>query len=438
MDLAGTYEKTQLIGNGDVQVWRGRNRATGNQVLLHQFTGNGRLLHLAVRYLLNRPPDSPLLAMGELPEGTCLVTNYDLELLDITAWLEATLLANRAAPGPQATPVPPPQFLLPLLPPLLLRNRHNSARGLSRPRGSTGPLPSRARRWNPRPKPPSENQPGEFTRAFQLPGSAGSSSRPQDPLAGARLQNLPPVRVSLRGYFRSPDRQAIRAVPAPLDSERLQPHRLRRQPCRNGRPHRPLPGEFTRMFRPPAAATGAPWAPPADTSSGGFSVPAAPKPQPPPLLPDEPRRFEEPYKGSGAGQPSAPPVVSSPLAEPSAPPTPAGPSEYTRVIQTQRPPTPPPQSPAATSSSPVLPSPALAQAVPLPTPASVTPSMPVVPSVQAPVVPSTPSMRFPPATANAPAPTPARPRSGLSPLVILFGGLVLVALVLVLVFALRK
>ena len=340
MDLAGTYEKTQLIGNGDVQVWRGRNRATGNQVLLHQFTGNGRLLHLAVRYLLNRPPDSPLLAMGELPEGTCLVTNYDLELLDITAWLEATLLASRAAPGPQASPVPPAPVPPASVAPRryrLLRNRHNSAHGLLRPRGSTGPLPCRVRWWNPRPRPSRRRR----TNPVNSPEPSSFPVRPDPPRArrihwpASRLRNLPPLRVSLRGYFRSPERQAIPAVPAHLDSER---RRLRPPaPCRNGRPRRPLP----------------------ENSPGCFGRPR-PLPAPPGPRRATAHREASPYPPRLSPSTLCPSGGHYPLggAEPP-PPMPAGPSEYTRVIQTQRPQVPPPQSPAATSSSPVLPRPRL-------------------------------------------------------------------------------
>jgi hypothetical protein len=55
------------------------------------------------------------------------------------------------------------------------------------------------------------------------------------------------------------------------------------------------------------------------------------------------------------------------------------------------------------------------------------PSMPSAPSIAAPSIPSVPTS----------VPVPA-PRSGISPVVLLLGGLILVAVILVLIFALRK
>ena len=55
MDLAGKYEKSNLLGDGEVKVWRGRERSRGTPVLLHTFTGSPKLLLLATEYLLNRP-----------------------------------------------------------------------------------------------------------------------------------------------------------------------------------------------------------------------------------------------------------------------------------------------------------------------------------------------------------------------------------------------
>ena len=99
MDLAGKYDKTNLLGDGEVQVWRGRERSRGTPVLLHTFTGSPKLLLLATEYLLKRPPSSPLLDIGEWEGATCLVTVSELDLLDVKAWLE-----NAVASGPPAAP----------------------------------------------------------------------------------------------------------------------------------------------------------------------------------------------------------------------------------------------------------------------------------------------------------------------------------------------
>ena len=69
MDLAGKYDKSNLLGDGEVQVWRGRERSRGTPVLLHTFTGSPKLLLLATEYLLKRPPIRPC---STLANGTGL------------------------------------------------------------------------------------------------------------------------------------------------------------------------------------------------------------------------------------------------------------------------------------------------------------------------------------------------------------------------------
>ena len=198
------------------------------------------------------------------------------------------------------------------------------------------------------------------------------------------------------------------------------------------RPSTPPPppasaGEFTRLFRTQPSPN-----PPGDFSGSS----GMPKPFPSPELPPEPAA---PRMNIATG-PVAVPHQSTPSA-------PKGPGEYTRVMQTpslqslQSPPPPPP---------PASPSPASAQAVQIPisvTPPAM-PSAPSMPSVPAPPalptpqvpyvqasipVPQAPSVQAP----NVQVPAPA-PRSGISPAILLLGGLILVAVILVLIFALRR
>src|SRR6476659_9362573 len=107
MDLAGKYDKSNLLGDGEVQVWRGREKARGTPVLLHTFTGSPRLLLLATQYLLKRPTNSPLLDIGEWEGATCLVTVSELDLLDVKAWLESAIATSPAAAPEQSTSQPP-------------------------------------------------------------------------------------------------------------------------------------------------------------------------------------------------------------------------------------------------------------------------------------------------------------------------------------------
>src|SRR5689334_19088623 len=111
MDLATKYDKTNLLGDGEVKVWRGRERSRGTPVLLHTFTGNQKLLRLATEYLLRRPPSSPLLDIGEWDDATCLVTVSELDMLDVLAWLESAVAAPPVAPEPHVStgPVPIPR-----------------------------------------------------------------------------------------------------------------------------------------------------------------------------------------------------------------------------------------------------------------------------------------------------------------------------------------
>jgi hypothetical protein len=423
MDLAAKYDKTNLLGDGEVKVWRGRERSRGTPVLLHTFTGNQKLLRLATEYLLRRPPSSPLLDIGEWDDATCLVTVSELDMLDVMAWLESAVTAPIAAPEPHVStgPVPIPRADSGLV---------------TKP--ATNPSPVSAPVSSPNPSP---QGPGEFTRAFQIPRSNVPPQHMPDPLAGSG----PTPKPAGPGEF-------TRAFQLP--GSNVPPQHLP-DPMAPSGPAKPA-GEFTRLFQLPGQAGNRepakapelglppsppdfhpPTAPPAAPSVGEFTrlFRAQPNPNPPGELPPEP---VAPRMNIATG-----PV---PLPQHSAPPAPKGPGEYTRVMQTPSLQGPPPQASAS-------PSPASAQAVQLPisvTPPSIpsvspsVPAPPVLPTPQVPYVqasipvPQAPSVQAPSLQApNVQVPAPA-PRSGISPVVLLLGGLILVAVILVLIFALRR
>jgi hypothetical protein len=416
MDLAGKYEKTNLIGEGEIQVWGGRDKARGTQVLLHIFTSNPRVLGLAVEYLLKRPPNSLLLDIGELSGATCLVTAHDLEVLDVTAWLEGAILPGRSVSGAQPLPAsgyPGPE-----------------RRGGDRRVDTTGPVPIPRADSGPVSKPAPDRAPGEFTRAFQIPSSSAPSPRLDDPLASSGPNKASAKPGEFTQLFQVPgqpgNRPSVKTPdlglpPSPPDTRTPSiPPSAPSGGYSAGPSATPSAGEFTRLFRPPALAPGSPWAQPNESPSRDFLPPKAP---PSPEVPVEPA----PPKMSIASGPVS-------LPERSAPPVPKGPGEYTRIIQT------PPQtgSPQAPSQTPGSQSPGLAQAVQIQPPTFTPPTLPSTPSFQSPSVPQAQVSFSPPQAPQVQVSAPSGSRPGLSPIIFLFGGLILVALILVLVFALRK
>jgi hypothetical protein len=405
MDLASKYDKSNLLGDGEVKVWRGRERSRGTPVLLHTFTGSPKLLLLATEFLLKRPPNSPLLDIGEWEGAMCLVTTSELDMLDVKAWLENAL----AAPA-QRTAEPP----------------------VLAPEITTGPVAVPAQK---------PQAPGEFTRAFQLP-SANAPAQPPDPMASTGPAKTPPGPGDFTRAFQIPSANVPAAsLPDPMAA--------------SGPAKTPGPGEFTQLFRLPSQ----------EGATGNQQTPRPPELGLPPSPPDyhpstappsAPRAGEftrlfraQPNSnppGELPPEPAAPRmnIATGPVALPlqSAPPEPKGPGEYTRVMQTPSLQTPMPQPSAS-------PSPAAAQAVQIPismTPPSI-PSAPTPPSLPTPQVPyvqasmsvpQTPSVQAPSIQApSVEVPAPA-PRSGISPVVLLLGGLILVAVILVLIFALRR
>jgi len=159
------------------------------------------------------------------------------------------------------------------------------------------------------PPPPASSEPGEFTRMFKAPVTGGTPARPASPVAP------PPPAESAPGEFTQFFRPSLGS--APFEAPR--------SPAPAPEPPAPSPGEYTRLFRSPA--------PPSSKaqSSGATGV------------------FHTPSGHSPA----------LPL------PADAGPSDFTRMIQSR------PQ-PAAEASPPEAPK------APSPEPAAKRPAVPAV------------------------------------------------------------
>ena len=307
--------------------------------------------------------------------------------------------------------------------------------------------------------------PGEFTRAFQLPSANVPAQRPPDPVASSGPVKTPRAQANLPEPFRFPVRPFLRLLcRIRWPAVGLRTCRRRRPPARGslrscfGSPARraegnqqtarppelglpPSPpdihpptappaaapaGEFTRLFRTQPSPN-----PPGDFSgSSGAPKQNFPSPELPPE-PAAPRMNIATGPGACAAAERAPGAEGSRRIHP---------SDADSVTAN----TAPPQPPAS-------PSPASAQAVQIPI--SVTPlpcpPVPSMPSVPAPQrsscpqasipVPQAPSIQAPSIQApSVQVPAPAAPRSGISPAILLLGGLILVAVILVLIFALRR
>ena len=368
-------------------MWRGREKARGTPVLLHTFTGSPQVLRLAVEYLLTRPASSPLLDIGDIDGSTCLVTMSELDFLDIAAWLQ-----NAVASGPIASSQIASS-------PIAAAPVQQTGEQRTAPRAEPASMPAA-------PSNPAPQGPGEFTRAFQLSGSNVPPQQLPDPLAGSGPAKSAAGPGEFTRLFQLPGKAGNQEMAKAPDLGR--PPSLPPTMPLSPPPAAPA-GEFTRLFKAQ---------PPQPGVSGGTPLQTFPSGELPP-------------------EPAAPKlnIASGPvgLPERSVPPVPKGPGEYTRVMQ----------APALQTTAPqpsVSPSPATAQAVQLPVPGVSLPAAPAPPALPTPSIPSVPTPSIStPSIPSVPTsvPVPA-PRSGVSPVVLLLGGMILVAVILVLVFALRK
>jgi len=267
--------------------------------------------------------------------------------------------------------------------------------------------------------------PGEFTRLFQagpeLPGSAGppvfpASPRPAIPMPTSSSQQAPgELTQLLQGY------QPGKSAPTPLVLER--PESVAPPP--HPKDEEAKPGAFTMIFQQPPAAT---LPSPAASPSAAQTPPVAPQP---PEADEYMRMFELPNGGAGASprgaQQVAPPAAPQPAAGRAMPGTPMAPVA-------------PPMAPSMPYvQMPVPPSPTLPQ----PQPYQI-----ASPQFQQPAVPPAYAMSSQPALPQVqpmatPAPAPPQavsPGTGkgkfLVPLIIL-GGLFVIAVVVIIVFALK-
>ncbi|MCC7174049.1 MAG: hypothetical protein IT159_02545 [Bryobacterales bacterium] len=290
--------------------------------------------------------------------------------------------------------------------------------------------------------------PGDFTRSFMPAAPAPTETRAESVASGQpSVTGAEPV---------TPEPPALTSEPPPLAPE---PHaaapadpgeftRMMQAPAA-AQPSQPAvppaadqPGEFTRMFRasqaPPRAESVSPASAP---GAGEFTrlfkapEPSHPAPREAPAAKSEPgdftRYFQSPL-GSGSVRETAAPPQFQP---PAAPPTPAAPQpgEYTRLFQTPAPPVAPPTPESGATRAFATPT-ALPSQPPLPeeqVPSDFTRIIQARPAEMA--QPASPQ----PVTAPAAEPPPRKQGPPLG-LVILFASLAVLAITLVLFFALRR
>jgi hypothetical protein len=209
------------------------------------------------------------------------------------------------------------------------------------------------------------SEPGEFTRMFQ----SGGPSKPS-PMPATPPESREPGEFTRMFQSGGPSKSSAKP---PTPSEQLKP------PPPAVAPATPAEGEFTRLFHPPAPKQ-ATWTPP-----------AAAKPAEPDWAPK--LRWED-----GGGPPEAATGVFSPPVERKKAPQSddTGPSDFTRVISSSR----PPRQAAAPPAAPESPVPA-------------------------------------PQSTAVDAPPPRQTAPSYLPLILILGGLFLLALIVVLYFALR-
>jgi hypothetical protein len=325
------------------------------------------------------------------------------------------------------------------------------------------PGPATSASMSPIPKPMPDKKTGEFTRFFR-----GYSEAPSEPPAspfspgadvlGTRAREPEASHDSpgeftkmFKADFAAPPESQEKPITARFDPRSprpTQPIRLAPDPL----PQRPISPVEASPFREPvsrapdSSANATPSFAPAwsgQTTPTPMPVsPATPFPRPPTESQPMPANSLEPAwreDKSGATRLMTPPAAQ----QPSPAPVSTGPSEFTRIISPISVPGggPPPPGPSPAAAPPTqLPSmqPHLPP-VPAPPIAMRTPVVPQAPAVpQVPPVPSLAAMPAPPPP--APAPQPGAPPSKLGsylPLIITLNVLLLVAIAIVLYFALK-
>ena len=420
------YDRFELLGldrDDGVKTFEAREIATGRPVKVHLFVQAGAPLQAALLKAVEHLPDEErqrIIDRGKHEGTPYLVTDRLPDYPGLSEWVQAA--SRQAKPKKAAletagawklpqTPAPPAAVVSPLSPPSLNKQFAELFATAERPvlPADTTPAPPPV---SPASAPPTA-QPGEFTRMFQAPAVASP--------------NVP-----------KPD------LPKP-DAPK---------------PNAPAPGEFTRMFQSPAPAAAQPPAPLAPTTGPGDferlfqpSSPAGPMPRSPevqqPLTPQAPGHSGPNKVGEFTrmfGKVDAPATPAPPAAAPA-----KEPGEFTRMFQASPAPM---AAPPATQPTPIPQSLPLAPSPPLAAPPAF--SQPAGPgeytrqfsapaqmtlgqtTAQAsPMTPSAPPPAFSTQPAMSAAPAPPAPRKNHLPLILGIAAIVLIAVLVVVFFAMR-
>ncbi len=394
--LGGKYQKTEQIVPGPVQTFRAREAATGREVFVHRVSSTEEqaeqtaLLRMLTTVLLRSAEARKLvLDFGDDQGFWYVVTDSEPRCLILREWLQFELNRANSAPAVEkrapAKPVPAPEA------PTVQQTKSEPGEFTrmfeAGPRVSATPPSASART----PSPPAENEPGEFTRFFQggLPPTAGKGELNPEV---KRSQDRP----SRGGFVQRPHTPVPPLPQKPTD-----------------------PGEFTRIFSHPASGAPKPTLPerqePGEYTRifGGGTVSPPPLPRPPAEPPGS-RTADDPLAGTK-------PLTAVPAALIGPPAAVKGPSEYTMVIQGNR--------PLREAGSPDSPPPSAATAGPGSAPAL--PQMPAIPQLTVPKV----SVPKPPAM-PAPAPVNLPAAASNRKLVVFFAILAVLAVVLILLVVL--
>jgi hypothetical protein len=312
MILADKYELGQLIGGSTITVQKARAVDTGKSVLVHRLGGASaasvQALELALRYSIAHSGNRALLDVVDDGGCTYIVTADQPDYISLVDWLlwalsePATLRGERSASG-------------------IFGDGGSAKRGatssspytagVQRPAVTAGlPLSSKA-------VASSTISPGEFTRIFQpLPnstpapaGDSGEIAGQFTPAAGSQISWPGESRFSGTGEFTrlfgseketsSPNSSSPEPVAEPMP--------LKPEPLYGGKAE---PGEYTRLFR-------SKWHAEPVLPSYGEGV----------------DRAREPGDTGQIASPQGSEMLGDPLSGTFTPQFSGGPSEYTRVIQ---------------------------------------------------------------------------------------------------------
>ncbi len=463
--LGGKYQKTEQIVPGPVQTFRAREAGTGREVFVHRVSCTEEqaqqtaLLRMLTTVLLRSSEARKLvLDFGDDQGFWYVVTESEPRCLILREWLQFEL--NRAAGSPsgeERAPVNAVPKQSPAVKPQGPQPDESEPGEFTRmfsgslPKGSkSGSPPSLNEPEKPAVSPPppasAPGEPGEFTRVFR--SFTPQAARPEHSSTPAAAPNAPNEPGEFTRFFQE-------GLPRPADKAARGPEIKRGpdKPSRGGfvqRPHTPMPpvsqkasepGEFTRMFSQPNAE--------APKSENVFADYPNPKPDSPgpvyrtdtpkPLESDrqEPGEYTKIF-GPGVSSPAeqqpqgpipdaaAAPVSlatddplrgTKPLGVPQAAPSfaPKGPSEYTMVIQGNRPVGDAGPPPAPSGGPPNL----------------ALPKIPAIPQVKAPAlnVPKPPALPAPAQAAAVTAPSNKK-------LILFFAILAVLSIVLILLVVL--